>query len=61
MNVKDLLYKLAIQSNNVIMNGTYKGDDMIEAVETMKLCHKIVEAINGEKAGEAGQGTSKEG
>lgn len=58
MTTKDLLYKLAIQANNVIMKGEYTGDAMIEAVSTMQLCHKIVKAINDEKIGADSKGSS---
>lgn len=62
MKTQELLYRLAIQANNVIMKGRYTGDEMIEAVSTMELCHKIVKAIDEQKTEqnpERGSGDSK--
>jgi hypothetical protein len=44
---KELLKELAIRANNIIMNGSFSGDNITEAAEVMKLCHKIVDILNG--------------
>lgn len=60
MTTKELLYRLAVQANNTLMQGSYSGDALVEAADTMALCHKIVKAINDEETGKTGQGSTGE-
>jgi len=48
-SAKELLHKLAVQANNIIMKGHFTGDDIHEASDVMKLCIRIVEIINDEQ------------
>ena len=41
-----LLREVATQCNNIIMKGSYSGDDIHEASKVMQLCINIVTAIN---------------
>ena len=49
MNEVDLLKELAIRANNVIMKGSFSGDDIHEASELMTYCIQLVKVINEQK------------
>ncbi len=47
-----LLRELAMRANNVIMKGSFSGDDIHEASEVMRLCldiYKATEKKDGKK------------
>ena len=44
-----LLKELALRANNIIMKGSFSGDDITEAADIMKLCHQIYAALNGKE------------
>ena len=45
---KALLKELAIRANNVIMEGSFTGDQITEAAAVMKLCIQIVDILENE-------------
>lgn len=49
MEEKELLKLLAYRANNIIMKGSFSGDDITEASEVMKLCHEIYKIVNNDK------------
>jgi len=52
MKAVDALRELAIQSNNIIMRGSFSGDDIHEASRIMNWCITLVaelDKINGEQ------------
>lgn len=49
MEEKELLKSLAVRANNIIMKGSFSGDDITEAADIMKLCHDIYNILNNEK------------
>lgn len=48
MEEKELLKELSRRSNNIIMKGSFSGDDITEASEVMKLCIQIYNILNNE-------------
>lgn len=49
MEEKELLKTLALRANNVIMKGSFSGDDITEAADVMKLCIDIYKILNDGK------------
>lgn len=45
-NDRELLKQLAAMSNNVIMKGSFSGDDIHEASNIMGICMEIIKQIN---------------
>ena len=46
MPEKALLKELAVRANNIIMKGSFTGDDITEASEIMKLCINIHNSLD---------------
>lgn len=54
MRTEDLLKDLAIKANNCIMKGTFSGDAVHEASETMKMCIEIYNILLAQEKVENG-------
>jgi len=46
MKTKDALRELAIRANNMIMRGSFSGDDIHEAAQLMDFCIRIVDLLD---------------
>lgn len=46
---KALLRELCVKANNIIMKGSFSGDDITEAANIMKLCHTIFKNLENEQ------------
>ena len=46
---KALLLEVAARANNIIMKGSFSGDDITEAADLMKICLQICESIQNEE------------